>query len=96
MEFGGTQILNAKIKFSYLGFDAEKKELQLYIGFDTTSGFYKTKICKVSSDLISDILNILELSSWEELSRKFARIKINDRGVVTAIGNIIEDRWITL
>ncbi len=96
MEFGGTQVLNAKIKFSYLGFDVEKKDLQLYIGFDTTSGFYKTKACKVSYDLITDILNILELNSWEELPRKFARIKVNDRGIINAIGNIIDDRWTAL
>ena len=87
---------NAKIKYSYLGFD-EDKQLCIEIGFDCEFGSVRTqKILVEDTEIIEDILDILELQKWEELPRKFARIKINEIGLVLAIGNLIKEEWVNL
>ena len=90
-------IQNAKIKFSYLGVDEENTPI-FQIGFECRSG---TTLCTEKRELIDvkslgEILNTLEVRSWEELPRKFARIKVNDNKKVVAIGHLIEDRWIRI
>ena len=87
------EIINAKIKFSFLGIDEEGTPL-MQIGFDAKNGaqYVTDKVTFVDVSIIRDILNTLEVRSWEELPRKFARIKLDGRRVV-AIGNLIEDKW---
>ena len=88
------EIINAKIKASYLGVD-EEGTLYLQIIFDSKNGTqYSTdRVAFVDASFIKDIVNTLEIRSWEELPRKFARIKIEGKRVL-AIGNLIEDKWI--
>ena len=90
------EIQNAKIKFSYLGIDEEGTPI-FQLGFECKQG---RTICTDKKELIDvaylgEILNALEVRSWEELPRKFARIKINDKKVVE-VGNLIEERWVKL
>ena len=93
MEFGNTQTLNAKIKFSFLGVS---DALCFQLGFDTQGGTtYKTDFIPADVDLITRLLNTLELHSWEELPRKFARIQVSGYQI-KAIGNLIENKWIQL
>ena len=95
ISFGEERILNAKIKFSWLGLE-ENGSLTFQIGFDCENA--KTFITsKNPADIekIKVLLNVLELRSWEELPRKFARIKLNGTRIV-AIGNLIENKWLEL
>jgi len=87
-------IINAKIKYSFLGVD-ENSSLYCQIAFEGKNGssYTTSKIVFSNISFIKDILNTLEVRSWEELSRKFARIKTDDKRVV-AIGNLIEDKWV--
>lgn len=86
---------NAKIKFAYLGTVENAQGLYIQLAFDCGEGksFYTTKRPVKNLLEISTILNTFSVASWEELSRKFVRIKVFDR-TVTAIGNIIENNWI--
>lgn len=88
------EIINAKIKFSFLGIDEEGTPL-MQLGFEGRNGFsYLTdKVTFIEATLIKDILNTLEVRSWEELPRKFARIKLDGKRVV-AVGNLIEEKWV--
>ena len=90
MEFGNPQTLNAKIKFTFLGI--EENRLCYQLGFDI-QGNLTVLTDKVFNVDIPTLLNTLEVRSWEELPRKFARIKVDGKRVV-AVGNLIEDRWI--
>ena len=95
MEFGNPQTLNAKIKFSFLGI-TENGDLDLQLGFETQGNcVFKSNFTLANELVIADILNTLKVRSWEELPRKFARIKISN-GVVVAIGDLIEDIWVNL
>lgn len=87
--------VNAKIKYSYLGLD-DNKDMVIQIGFDCELGTVSTQqITVIDTYFIKEILDTLELQRWEDLPRKFARIKIIDRKVVY-IGNLIEERWVKL
>ena len=89
------RILNAKIKYSFLGLD-ENKNVVIQLGFDCELGTVSSNYVDViDSYFIKEILDTLELQRWEDLPRKFARIKIADKKVV-AIGNLIEERWVKL
>lgn len=95
MEFGSTQTLNAKIKFSYLGI-CEDGSLCFRLGFDTQGGVtFQTNMINVSTQKITDILNTLEVRSWEELPRKFSRIKVENK-TIKSVGNLIENKWVEL
>ena len=56
--------------------------------------------CKIGKDVfnpkgleaIAKTLKVVDVSNWEELKWKYARIKIEDHKVV-AIGNIIKNEW---
>lgn len=87
------EIINTKIKYSYLGTDEEGTPL-MQIGFEGKNGatYATDKITFIDASFIRDILNTLEVRSWEELQRKFARIKVDGKRVI-AIGNLIEDKW---
>ena len=97
MEFGDIQVLNAKIKFSYLGIEDNKLCYQL--GFEIQGGTSITtnKYYVHNTVFIEQILNVLEVRSWEELPRKFARIQVdtsNNGKKIIAIGNLIENKWV--
>lgn len=89
-------IVNAKIKYSFLGVDENQIPL-LYLGFEYKNGqewvTAKTnEVTLIDASFIKDLLNTLEVRSWEELPRKFARIKVENKTVI-AVGNLIEDKW---
>ena len=87
--------LNTKIKFSYLGLD-ENSTLVFQVGFEGPNArTYTTDKVPFASEKVETLLNALELRYWEELPRKFARIKICNNKVV-AIGNVIEDKWFNM
>ncbi|MCR4661664.1 MAG: hypothetical protein K5765_06685 [Clostridia bacterium] len=89
------KICNAKIKYSFLGMD-ENGSMFIQLGFDCESGTVSSRyVDLIDSYFIKEILNTLELQRWEDLPRKFARIKI-DNGKVIAVGNLIEERWVKL
>lgn len=91
-----SRIINAKIKFSYLGFDQDNQVIWWQLGFDTENGTYITeKVCLNRPDQIANILKVLDLHNWEEVARKFARIKVIGKRVI-GIGNLIENRWLLL
>ena len=88
--------LNAKIKYSFLGLD-ENKDIVVQLGFDCEVGTvsnYSTVV--VDAYFIKEILDTLELTRWEDLPRKFARIKLDSSKKVIAVGNLIEERWVKL
>ena len=89
-------IKNAKIKYSFLGVD-ESGALVAYLGFEYKENnewqtIKTNEIVLLDPSFIKDVLNVLEVRSWEELPRKFARIRI-DGFKVGAIGNLIEEKW---
>ena len=90
-------IKNAKIKYSFLGVDESEIPL-FYLGFEYKENQeWKTvstsKITFLDTTFVKDLLSTLEVRSWEELPRKFARIKISE-GRVVAIGNLLEEKWV--
>ena len=87
--------LNAKIKYSFLGLD-ENGSLIIQLGFDCELGTVQSNRTDfVDAYFIQEILNTLELQRWEDLPRKYARIKVEGNRVV-AVGNLIEERWVKL
>lgn len=101
INFDEEKIINAKVKFSWIGLK-EDGTLAVQIGFDL-EGNKNINTAKIpcSAKLIQDIINTLEIRSWEDLPKKYARIKIKSGGqlgynLVSAIGNVIEDRWVRL
>lgn len=93
MNFNG-QIYNAKIKFSYLGLCDDGTTLWYQIGFELEDGTIATEKIRVTSpQQVANLLNVLDLRSWEELPRKYARIKVFEKKV-TSIGNIYKSQWI--
>lgn len=89
------RICNAKIKYSYLGLD-ENGSLVIQLGFDCELGTVQTNRTDIiDAYFIQEILNTLELNRWEDLPRKYARIKVEGNRVV-AIGNLIEEKWVKL
>ena len=91
------KICNAKIKYSFLGLD-DNNVLVIQLGFDSGLGSLQSeKIDLVDAHFIQEILNTLELTRWEDLPRKYARIKFDlDTKKVLAVGNLIEEKWVRL
>lgn len=95
INFDETKIYNAKVKFSYLGKDDNGK-LYYQLGFDFEKGTISTSKKYIEAvNEIDSVLSVLDLRSWEEVARKFARIKIMDKQVIE-IGNLIENRWVRI
>lgn len=44
------------------------------------------------SEIISDIIDVVEADCWDDIKDKYVRVKIED-GRVVSIGNIIKDKW---
>ena len=90
------EVYNAKVKYSFLGLGVNYG-LWIQLGFDYENGRVShTKKIKVKDiSLTRDLILALDLNSWEELPRKFCRIKVSDNTVV-AIGNLIDNRWVEL
>ena len=87
--------MNAKIKYSFLGLD-NNKDMVIQLGFDCELGTVSSQqLVVVDAFFLKEILETLELTRWEDLPRKFARIKVQDKRVV-AVGNLIEERWVKL
>ena len=90
-------IKNAKIKYSFLGIDESNIPL-FYLGFEYKENQeWKTvatnKVTFLDTSFVKDLLSTLEVRSWEELPRKFARIRIRD-GKVISVGNLLEEKWV--
>ena len=90
-------IKNAKIKYSFLGIDDSNIPL-FYLGFEYKEkqewkNVSTNKVTFLDVTFIKELLSTLEVRSWEELPRKFARIKIKD-GKVVAVGNLLEEKWV--
>ena len=48
-------------------------------------------------EAISEILNVVGVSNWEDLAGKYIRIKDNGWGSpIDEIGNLMEDKWFNL
>lgn len=100
INFDEERTLNAKVKFSWLGLK-EDGNLAVQIGFDCegNKGICTSKI-PCDHNLIKNIIDTLEIRSWEDLPKKYARIKIKygelETAKVVAIGNVIEERWVRL
>ena len=93
------KILNAKIKFTNLsGYGYNDNNLTLVMGFDVEKNqTYQTEKLLINPKQIKTILSVLELNAWEELPRKFARIKVEIPGnKIIAVGNLLDERWVNL
>ena len=94
------KIINAKTEFSFLGLSKFTRKIVVQLGFITyESGeakIVRTKEIEVNDiKFITDILNYLELQRWEDIPRKFARIKIDtETNQVVALGHWMENKWI--
>ena len=89
------RIMNAKIKYSYLGL-TENGSLVIQLGFDCELGTVQTnKTDIIDAYFIKELLDTLELQRWEDLPRKYARIKVDNNRVVS-VGNLIEEKWVKL
>lgn len=94
------KIVNAKTEFSFLGLSKFTRKFVVQLGFITyESGeakIVRTKEIEINDiKFITDILNYLELQRWEDIPRKFARIKIDtETNQVIALGHWMENKWI--
>lgn len=103
-------IKNARITSTMLGReDHGILTFMIYIKFDSgmhcgVGGYVldeydpvnKVRIFKPKSmEVISKILDVVGVNSWEELPGKYIRFEDNGWGsMVTKIGNIMEDKWL--
>lgn len=91
------KIINAKTEFGFLGFSKTTRRFVAQLGFKTYElGEVKTKEIEVNdTKIITDILNYLELQRWEDIPRKFTRIKVEtETNQVVALGHWMENKWI--
>ena len=94
------KIVNAKTEFSFLGFSKLTRKFNVQLGFmiydNGEAKLVKTKEIEINdTKLITTILNYLELQRWEDIPRKFARIKIDtETNQVVALGHWMENKWI--
>ncbi len=49
-----------------------------------------------TTETFSTILSIVGAESWETVKDSYMRLKIENENQITAIGNIIENRWVEL
>lgn len=89
------EIKNAKIHSTFLGYE-ERGILTCFIRLDYGSmsqsfGGYNLEYFGV--DMISKILKVVQVESWEELRGKHVRVYIDNSKTIRRIGNILEDIW---
>lgn len=67
-------------------------------GLDEYDHDTKTRVFKGESmEIISKILDVVGVDSWEQLTDKYIRIKDNGWGsTVDEIGNLMEERWLNI
>lgn len=94
IEFGKEKIENAKIKYTQSGI-SETGEIAMQIGFELSQGSAVTEKFPVDSEKMKNILNVLEVRTWEELPKKYARVAVLNEKVIR-IGNILHDKWIKI
>lgn len=87
-------IQNAKIKYTSL-MPGENGKIIYQIGFSAEGGEYDTGKKEAEPGMIGMILSVLDLQRWEDLPRKFARIKTEGSKIV-AFGNLLEGRWVSV
>ena len=87
------EIINGKITSTTLGFDAHGFIFNIVVegaGYGVVLGGIKPTI-----ELIGKILNVVDVSKWEDLNGKYVRIKTYGLGsIIHEMGNIIEDKWV--
>ena len=86
---------NARIKSTMLGLEDHgcfTLMLNLdYGGAMQGAGWYIPG-AKKGIEAIEEILHVVGVNTWEEIPGKYIRVK-RDAGVVKAIGNMLEERW---
>ena len=93
INFGKEITTNAKVRFTNSSVEDEGT-LMVVIGFELPGGGLAcTKKIPLSAERMKGILNALEVRSWEELPKKYARIVVVG-DVVTKIGNILNEKWV--
>lgn len=100
-------ILNAKIKYTTLGFedhgiltcwlhlDYTENSGQGFGGYglDNYSETAKKRIPHVNCGLfIQRVLEVVGVDEWEKLKGQYVRVRI-ENGLVVAIGNILQEDW---
>jgi hypothetical protein len=96
-----TQVTNAVIKQTFIGI--EQGVLGVYLGVHV-GGDQLVRIVNLqvesdgkpsarAGDLIRNILEIVGVDTWELLSERAVRIKVEE-GNVVAVGNLLTDNWL--
>jgi hypothetical protein len=95
------QVTNAVIKQTFIGI--EQGVLGVYLGVHV-GGDQLVRIVNLqvesdgkpsarAGDLIRNILEIVGVDTWELLSERAVRIKVEE-GSVVAVGNLLTDNWL--
>lgn len=91
------QIKNALITDTNLGYEAHgilTASIYLECEGGGTTMFGGLNLSGPScATFIKQILDTVEVQSWEELKKQYVRVKFDDKGVNYAIGNILSDKW---
>lgn len=51
---------------------------------------------KKGTEAMARIMWAVGVDSWEDLSDKYCRIKLDDKERISSIGHIVEDKWLDL
>jgi len=92
-------VQNAQIESTHLGLEGHGI-FTFSLAFKKADGTHQGfgNFAWISSELIHEILKVVGVEKWEDLSGKHVRIKrgqgANDR--ITAIGNLMKDNWLDL
>ncbi len=93
MEKKDCEIVNGKIISTTLGFDDHGFVFHIVVegaGYGVVLGGIRPTV-----ELIGKVLNVVDVSKWEDLNGKYVRIKTYGLGsIIHEMGNIIEDKWI--
>lgn len=91
-----TEILNAKISKTYLGFeDHGIYTCYLTLDFDGYVQSFGGYFLESYSDMIQNILKAVGVDSWESLTGKYVRVKKGTKysSPIVSIGHIVNDVW---
>lgn len=90
-------IENARIRSTFLGIEDHglfATSLGLAgDGWGQSWGPFNTPPSKTSHQFLKKIIEVVGVTSWEELPGKYVRIRRRD-GLIKAIGNLMEDVWL--